>query len=185
MRFTETGIEGAVLVHPDPHADDRGHFARVFCVDEFEAQGLETHVEQTNVAVTNAPGTVRGLHYQLPPSGEAKLIRCTRGAIYDVAVDLRSGSPTFGQHVGAELSAADGTAMYIPAGCAHGYQALHADTAVLYQVSAPYAAELERGVDHADPQIGIRWPLPPANVSAKDRALPALADAELPVIDGG
>jgi dTDP-4-dehydrorhamnose 3,5-epimerase len=132
-----------------------------------------------NLAMTADAGTVRGLHYQLPPGAEAKLIRCVDGAIFDVVVDTRTGSPTFGRWFGIELRAEDGTALYVPPGCAHGYQALTDGARALYHASTPYQPDLERGIDHADPSLAIAWPLPPVNVSAKDRDLPAFADAEI------
>jgi dTDP-4-dehydrorhamnose 3,5-epimerase len=184
MRFLETEIAGAVVVHPEPHSDDRGSFARVFCVEEFRRVGLEPHIEQVNLAVTTQPGTVRGLHYQLPPVAEAKLVRCVRGAVFDVVADLRPQSRSFGRHVGVELTATEATALYVPPGCAHGYQSLTPDAALLYQVSAPYSPTHERGVAHADPDLAIRWPLLPCNLSQRDRGLPRLADAELPKVRG-
>jgi dTDP-4-dehydrorhamnose 3,5-epimerase len=180
MRFEKTEVAGAMAVHPEPRSDDRGWFARVFCAEEFAAHGLEADVTQTNVATTTQAGTVRGLHYQLPPVAEAKLIRCVAGSVFDVVVDLRPGSATFGRYAGVELSAGNAVAVYVPPGCAHGYQALTDGATVLYQVSAPYTPELERGIDHADPALGIAWPLSPINVSDKDRSLPRLAAAELP-----
>jgi dTDP-4-dehydrorhamnose 3,5-epimerase len=179
MEFTGNEVEGSVVVHPHRREDDRGWFARVFCAEEFRAHGLDPAIDQVNLAMTAEAGTVRGLHYQLPPGAEAKLIRCVEGAIYDVVVDIRRGSPTFGRWFGAELTAAAGTALYVPAGCAHGYQALTDGARALYHASTPYAADLERGIHHADPTLDIAWPLPPTNVSPKDRALPRLADAEL------
>jgi hypothetical protein len=123
---------------------------------------------------------VRGLHYQLPPAAEAKLVRCVDGAIFDVVVDNRPWSPTFGRWAGVELGADDAVALYVPPGCAHGYQALTDGARALYQASAPYSPEHERGIDHADPELAIAWPLPPRNVSEKDRALPTLHDPRRP-----
>jgi dTDP-4-dehydrorhamnose 3,5-epimerase len=179
VEFEPLEVEGAFLVRPEPHADARGWFARVFSVEDFAAEGLEVAIEQVNLAVTEQPGTVRGLHYQLPPGAEAKLIRCVSGAIFDVVVDLRPGSSTFGRWAGRELTAEDGHAVYVPPGCAHGYQALTPGARALYHASSAYAPELERGIDHADPDLGIAWPLPPVNLSEKDRSLPGLGDAEL------
>jgi dTDP-4-dehydrorhamnose 3,5-epimerase len=180
MRFDPLDVDGAFLVTPEPRSDDRGWFARVFCAEEFTAHGLEPAVAQVNLAETARAGTVRGLHYQLPPAAEAKLVRCVAGAIFDVVVDNRRGSPTFGRWAGAELTAADGAALYVPPGCAHGYQALSDGARALYQASVAYAPALERGIDHADPTVGIAWPLPPIGVSAKDLTLPPLQAAELP-----
>lgn len=185
MQFLETEIPQATIVRPEPHLDARGSFARVFCVDEFASHGLVTTVAQVNLAVTSDPGTVRGIHYQLSPAAEAKLVRCVRGAVYDVVVDLRASSPTFGSYVGIELAAEEAIALYVPPGCGHGYQALTADATLLYQVSAPYTPALERGVHPTDPDVGIRWPLPPAKLSSRDRALPTLGETELPDIAVG
>lgn len=180
MRFEPLEVDGAVLVRPEPRGDDRGWFARVFCAEEFAANGLEPGVAQVNLATTVEAGTVRGLHYQLPPAAEAKLVRCVDGAIFDVVVDNRPWSPTFGRWAGVELGAEDAVALYLPPGCAHGYQALTDGARALYQASAPYTPERERGIHHADPELAIAWPLPPRNVSDKDRALPTLHAAELP-----
>jgi len=179
VEFGSTAVEGAMIVRPQARSDARGWFARVFCVEEFGQQGLETAVSQINLAETTEAGTIRGLHYQLPPAPEAKLVRCVAGAIYDVVVDVRRGSATFGRWVGVELTASEGHALYVPPGCAHGYQALTDDARALYQASAPYTPELERGIHHGDPDIGIAWPLPPVNVSDKDVSLPPLAEADL------
>lgn len=182
MKFAGTEVAGAMVVSPESHRDDRGSFARVFCVDEFAEYGLDTRVAQINLATTTVAGTVRGLHYQLPPAAEAKLIRCISGAVFDVVVDLRPDSPTFGRYAGAELSETNAAAVYVPAGCAHGYQALTDGATVLYHGSDVYTPRLERGIHHADPEVGIAWPLAPRNLSAKDRALPGLTGAELPRI---
>lgn len=180
MRFEPLEVAGAFLVRPEQRSDARGWFARVFCVQEFAAHGLETTIAQANLAETVRAGTLRGLHYQLPPAAEAKLVRCVQGAIFDVVVDNRPGSPTFGRWAGAELVAEDPVALYVPPGCAHGYQALTDGARALYHASVAYTPELERGIDHADPEVAIAWPLPPVNVSEKDRALPPLREAELP-----
>lgn len=179
MEFEATAVDGAKIVRTEAHSDARGWFARIFCVEEFAQQGLETTIAQINLAETSQAGTVRGLHYQLPPAHEAKLVRCVAGAIYDVVVDVRRGSATFGRWVGVELTAPEGHALFVPPGCAHGYQALTHDARALYQASAPYTPELERGIHHADPEIGIAWPLPPVDVSDKDLVLPRLAQADL------
>jgi dTDP-4-dehydrorhamnose 3,5-epimerase len=186
--FTPTDVDGAMLVTPEPHHDDRGWFARVFCSEEFTQAGLDPEVAQVNLSETARAGTVRGLHFQLPPAPEAKLVRCVTGAVFDVVVDVRPGSPTFGRWAGAELTATEGHALYIPSGCAHGYQALTDGARALYQSSAPYTPELERGLHHADPDVGIAWPLSPEHVSEKDRQLPnlaALAHLEGPAGDSG
>ena len=180
MQFQPLEVAGAFLVSAEPRGDARGWFARVFCADEFAAHGLEPTIAQVNLAQTAAAGTVRGLHYQLPPAAEAKLVRCVEGAIFDVVVDNRPDSPTFGRWAGGELAADDAVALYVPPGCAHGYQALTDGARALYHASVAYTPELERGIDHADPVLAIEWPLPPLNVSDKDRALPPLREAELP-----
>ena len=180
MNFTPTEVADAVVVTGEPRTDDRGSFTRVFDADAFRERSLESALVQVNLATTLHPGTVRGLHYQLPPAGEAKLLRCLRGSVFDVVVDLRPWSPTFRRWTGVRLSGDGATAIYVPPGCAHGYQALEPETAVLYHVSARYTPELERGLHHADPGIGISWPLPPSRLSEKDRLLPGIDDAELP-----
>ena len=179
MDFTATHVDGAMLITPEPRHDDRGWFARVFCTEEFVQHGLADAIAQINLAETAHAGTVRGLHYQLPPAAEAKLVRCVAGAIFDVVVDTRRASPTFGRWAGARLTAAEGEALFVPPGCAHGYQALSDGARALYHASEPYTPELERGIHHADPEIGIEWPLPPSRVSDKDQALPGLREAEL------
>lgn len=178
MQFEPTEIVDCLVVDMEPHADERGAFARAYCRDELAAAGAEMPVAQANLATTLRAGTVRGLHYQLPPSAEKKLIRAVRGALFDVVVDLRRGSPTFGRWVGAELNADNGQALLVPEGCAHGYQTMVDDTVAFYLTSAPYDGSRERGLHHADPVVGIEWPLPVAMVSEKDRSLPSLAGAE-------
>ncbi len=180
MRFTTTEIAGAIVVEPEFHRDDRGGFARIFCRQEFLDHGLTPAIEQANVSTNVRAGTVRGLHYQLPPAAEAKLVRCTRGSLFDVVVDLRQGSRTFGSWTGIELNADNHLALVIPEGCAHGFQTLSDDTTALYHVSAAYDTERERGVHHADPDIGIEWPLPVGSVSPRDAAMPRLSEIELP-----
>jgi dTDP-4-dehydrorhamnose 3,5-epimerase len=179
VEFTDTRVAGAFVVRPVKHEDDRGWFGRIFCGEEFADQGLRPVVAQMNLAMTARAGTVRGLHYQLPPGAEAKLVRCIEGGIFDVVVDLRPDSPTFGRWYGAELSAQNAAALYVPPGCAHGYQALTDGARALYQTDTPYQPDLERGVHHADAELAITWPLPPINVSPKDRSLPPLVDADL------
>jgi dTDP-4-dehydrorhamnose 3,5-epimerase len=180
MRFELTDIEGVVVVELEPRRDDRGSFARAFCASEFERNGLESHVEQANLSTSVEAGTLRGLHYQLPPAAETKLVRCVRGALFDVAVDIRPGSATFGAWFGLELTEDNGTALMIPRGCAHGFQTLAPATTALYQVSAAYDPSRERGINHSDPALGIRWPLEVSSLSPRDRQLPNLADADLP-----
>lgn len=178
MRFTETELAGAYLVELDRLEDERGFFARTFCAREFEDHGLSPVVAQANVSFNHRAGTLRGLHYQVPPSAETKLVRCTRGAIHDVIVDLRPGSPTRLQHVGVELSEQNRRALYVPKGFAHGYQTLTDDAEVAYQVDEFYAPGLEQGLRHDDPALGIVWPLAVSVVSEKDAAWPLLATLE-------
>jgi len=158
MIFRETPIPGAVLIELEPLVDERGSFARTFAVDEFAAHGLETRVAQCNTSTSARAGTLRGLHYQASPHQEAKLVRCVRGAIYDVVVDLRPESPTYCAWYGVELSASNRTMIFVPAGLAHGFQTLEDDTEVLYQMSQAYFAGHARGVRWDDPAFGIAWP---------------------------
>jgi dTDP-4-dehydrorhamnose 3,5-epimerase len=171
--FHETPVRGAFLIEPQKREDERGFFARVFCEREFAAAGLETRFVQANNSLTGRRLTLRGMHYQLPPAAEVKLVRCVGGALYDVVVDLRPDSPSFGRWFGAELSAANRLMMYVPRGCAHGFVTLAEDTEALYLVSAFYAPEQERGLRYDDPWMGIEWPVAPQDLSAKDAGWPA------------
>lgn len=175
MHFNETHLSGAFVIEPELHTDDRGAFARTFCRREFEAHGLKPDVAQANLSFNHRAGTLRGMHYQLPPAAEAKLVRCTRGAIYDVAVDLRPDSPTYRHHVGIELSAENRRALYVPEVFGHGYQALTDDAEVVYLVSEFYSPGQERGFRYDDPAVGISWPMPVTVVSAKDAGWGPLA----------
>ena len=177
VRFTPTQIAGAFIVDIEPRGDERGFFARGFCAREFEELGLRPMVAQYNVSYNRTKGTLRGMHYQLAPSTEAKFVRCISGTVYEVFIDLRPDSPTYSQHVGVELTSESFRALYIPEMCAVGYQALTDGAAVLYHVSAYYAPDHERGVKHDDPAFGIRWPLPVTNLSGKDAAWPPFAPA--------
>jgi len=172
MEFVETGLKGGYIVRLRKIEDERGYFARAWCGEEFRRHSLNPEMVQLNVGFSRRRGTVRGMHYQLAPHAEAKLVRCTRGAIYDVMIDLREGSLTFGQWHGAELTAESGLMMYLPEGFAHGYQTLVDDTEMYYQTSMPFAPEAARGVRHDDPAFGIRWPLPVSVMSAADRNWP-------------
>lgn len=175
MLFSPLDVHGAHLVEAEPHVDDRGSFARAWCRREFGDAGLETEFVQANVSATERAGTVRGLHYQRAPHAEAKLVRCTRGALFDVIVDVRPESPTYGEWAGVELTADGGRQVYVPAGCAHGYQTLRDGTRVFYMVSAFYAPEAEAGVRWDDPAFGVEWPMEPTAVSEKDRGWPPFA----------
>lgn len=170
MRFRKTELEGAYIIDLEPHEDERGFFARAWCRREFEAHGLETRVAQANVSFNRRRGTLRGLHWQAPPHAETKLVRCTRGAIWDAIVDLRPDSPTHLQWVGMELSAENRRMLYVPERFAHGFITLDDDCEVGYQVSAFYSPESERGIRWDDPAVGIDWPAEPRVVSEKDRS---------------
>lgn len=173
MIFTELALKGAFLVEPERQEDERGFFARTFCVEEFAARGLNTTIAQCSVAFNRRRGTLRGLHYQAAPHEEAKLVRCTAGAAFDVIVDMRPGSPTFKHWLGAELSSHNRTMIYLPEGFAHGFQTLADDTEVFYQISTQYVAEAARGIRWDDPELGIRWPAITARViSSRDLLLP-------------
>jgi len=174
VRFTTTDIPGVAIVDLELRSDDRGFFARTFCREEFIAAGLEPAVEQCNVSFNHLAGTLRGMHYQVEPAPEAKLVRCTRGAIVDIIVDLREGSPTRLQHVAVELTADNRRALYVPPFFAHGYQTLTDDTEVTYQVSGAYTPGTERGLRYDDPALGLTWPVPVAVISDKDRTWPLM-----------
>jgi dTDP-4-dehydrorhamnose 3,5-epimerase len=159
MLFEPLPILGAVLVKLERHADARGFFARTFCVEQFAAQGISAQAVQSSVSYNEQPGTVRGMHFQWPPSREAKLVRCVRGRLIDVLLDLRPRSPTYLNHVAVTLDQDNRDAAFIPHGVAHGFQTLTADTEVLYQMSDVFAPELAAGVRWNDPAFGIRWPI--------------------------
>lgn len=177
MIFTPLPLQGAYLIDLEPREDERGTFARAFCRKEFEDHGLAVDFVQCNLSSNAKAGTVRGIHYQRPPHAEIKLVRCVRGTVFDVIVDMRGGSPTFVQWYGAELSEKNGSMMYVPEGFAHGYQALTAGGTVFYMVSAFHAPGAEAGVRYDDPSIGVRWPLPAGHVSEKDRGWPLFNNA--------
>ena len=172
MLFTATKLAGAFLVSLRKIEDDRGFFARGWCADELAKHGLAPNMAQLNISFSAKRGTIRGLHYQLPPHAEAKFVRCTRGAIFDVAVDLRRDSPTRGQWIGAELTADNGLMLYVPEGCAHGYLTLADDTEAYYLTSSPYAPGAARGARYNDPAFGIAWPEPVVVVSDADDRWP-------------
>ena len=180
MRFTPTEVDGAMIVDIEPFTDERGFFARSFDTAEFEAHGLDVGVAQCNVSFNHVAGTIRGMHRQVPPHAEGKLVRCTAGAIVDVAVDVRPGSPTYGKHVMVELTAQNRRALFVPAYAAHGYQTLVDGTEVTYQVSGPYAPGGEQGFRHDDPAFGIVWPLEVAQISAKDSSWPLVPEGSMP-----
>ncbi len=179
MIISTTAIEGPAIIDLEQRSDDRGFFARTFCIEEFGAAGLPTDVEQCNLSGNYRAGTLRGLHFQIAPHPEAKLVRCIRGAIVDVIVDMRPDSPTRLQHIAVELTADNKRALLVPPYFAHAYQTLQDDTEVLYQVSGSYAPEAERGLRYDDPALGIQWPLPVNVISAKDASWPLIADTDV------
>jgi dTDP-4-dehydrorhamnose 3,5-epimerase len=172
--FTPTALEGAFVIEPEPAADARGLFARTWCRRELEARGLEPAVAQCSTSFNKRKGTLRGMHYQAAPFAETKIVRCTRGSIHDVIIDLRPASPTFTRHVAVVLTAEDRKALYIPAGFAHGFQTLEDDTEVLYQISEFYSPEHSRGVRWDDPAFQIAWPPDDRTMSERDRSYPDL-----------
>jgi dTDP-4-dehydrorhamnose 3,5-epimerase len=172
MIFTETKMKGAYQIDLELQRDERGFFARSFCQQKFEAHGLKKIVAQCNVSFNEKKGTLRGMHFQIPPKAEAKLVRCTRGAIYDVIIDLRPGSSSYCSWVAIELTSDNNRMLYIPEGFAHGFQTLENNTEVFYQMFEFYAPDLARGVRWDDPEFRIAWPLPHPIISEKDRAHP-------------
>jgi dTDP-4-dehydrorhamnose 3,5-epimerase len=170
--FRETGLPGCWLIDIEPVEDDRGFFARSFCREEFAQRGLDPACEQCNISFNRSRGTLRGMHFQVWPHEEAKLVRCTAGAIHDVVVDLRPDQPTFGWHRAFELSAANRRMLYIPRGFAHGFQTLEDRTEVFYQMSTPYAPGSAAGLRYDDPALGVEWPLPVTLISERDLAYP-------------
>jgi dTDP-4-dehydrorhamnose 3,5-epimerase len=172
MRFTDTDIVGARLIYPSPHHDERGRFMRAWCSREFAENGLDFVPVQANMGLSLRKGTIRGMHFQDSQAPEAKLVRCTRGAIFDVVVDVRVDSPSYGKWYGAELSAENGGMLYVPALCAHGFQTLEDSTEIYYMASGFYTAGAVRGVRFDDPAFGINWPLAPTVVSSQDKSWP-------------
>jgi dTDP-4-dehydrorhamnose 3,5-epimerase len=170
--FTEAPLTGTFLVEPEPLTDYRGFFARTWCQREFEARGLNSRLVQCSISFNQRKGTLRGIHYQEAPHAEAKLVRCTRGALYDVALDLRPASSTYLQHVGVVLSAENHKMLYIPEGCAHGFQTLADDTEVFYQMSEYYAPDAARGVRWNDPAFAIPWPEDDRTINERDMSYP-------------
>ena len=172
MIFTDTELKGAYIIELEPLEDERGFFARSFCQREFEKHGLNLCVVQCNVSYNKKKGTLRGMHYQVPPHEEAKLVSCIRGAIYDVIIDLRPDSTTYCQWFALELSAENYKMLYVPEGFTHGFQTLEDNTIVFYQMSEFYHPECARGARWDDPAFGIRWPLPNRVMSKKDLSYP-------------
>jgi dTDP-4-dehydrorhamnose 3,5-epimerase len=172
MRFTETPLAGAVVIDIEPHRDERGLFSRIFCRETFLAAGLPGEFVQASVSHNLRRGTLRGMHFQAAPHEEPKLVRCTRGAIHDVIVDLRRQSPTHCRWFAVELTHANRRTLFVPAGFAHGFQTLVDDTEILYQMAEPYAPELARGVRWNDPAFAIDWPIAPPFMSERDATYP-------------
>jgi dTDP-4-dehydrorhamnose 3,5-epimerase len=170
--FHQTSLATARLIEPEKRDDERGFFARAFCAREFEKEGLASNFVQVNNSFTLRRGTLRGLHYQLPPAAEVKIIRCLRGSLYDLILDLRPDSPTFGQSFGAQLGTENRLMMYVPQGFAHAILTLEDETEALYLTSSFYAPDLERGVRWNDPRFNIEWPIKPMEISAKDESWP-------------
>ncbi len=181
MIFTETELQGVYLVDAERREDRRGFFSRLWCQRELVEHGLDARVAQVNAGFTLRKGGLRGLHFQLPPRQEVRIVRCTMGALFDVILDLRPMSPTYKQWVGVELTAENRRMMYAPEGCAHGYQTLTDNTELCYQTSNLYAPELARGVRYDDPAFGITWPLPVTSVSEADKSWPDYRD---PTVNG-
>lgn len=178
MIFTKTPLAGLMIIDLEMSQDSRGHFARTWCRDEFEAHGIDAEFTQCGTSFNHRRGTLRGLHYQCAPHEEAKLIRCTRGRVYDVAVDIRDSSPTRGQWFATELSADNGGMFYIPTGFAHGFQALEDNTELLYQITAPYQPGSARGIRWNDAGLSIPWPVGDPILSDRDGELPVLQEPE-------
>ena len=178
MIFHPLTLQGSFSIMLEPRGDERGLFARQFCTEEFRAHGLVSEIAQVNISFNRDAGTVRGLHFQRAPAAESKVVRCLRGALRDVIVDLRAGSPQFGSWEAVELSSDNYNMLYVPPGFAHGFQTLLPDTEVLYLHSAPYSPEHEGGVAHDDTDLDIDWTLPVKNLSARDAILPGLRSLE-------
>jgi dTDP-4-dehydrorhamnose 3,5-epimerase len=172
MNFYKTSLMGALIIEPEELHDERGFFARTFCQGEFATQGIDPKVVQCNISFNRMRGTLRGMHLQKFPYGEARLIRCTKGAVYDVIIDLRPDSPTFTHWFAIDLSAANHKMVYVPDGCAHGFQTLEDNSEVFYQMSQFYHAESAWGVRWDDPRFGVDWPLAPTTLSKRDRSYP-------------
>jgi len=181
MRFIETELKGAYIIELERREDERGFFARSFCQKEFAQHGLKPVIAQGNLASNRRKGTLRGMHFQYPPAAETKLVRCTRGAILDIIVDLRPESPTYLRHIAVELNAENQRGLYVPERFAHGYQALEDNTDTSYQVGEFYTPSAEGGLRYDDPRLGLSWPLPVSVMSDKDRVFKPLDEIELEV----
>lgn len=179
MKITATPLDGCFLIEPTAMRDERGFFMRTFCATTFRAHGLNPEIDQTSFSYNHKRHTLRGMHFQAQPLMEDKLVRVVKGTVFDVAVDIRPGSRTFGQWFAQELSEQNFLALYIPQGFAHGFLTLTDDAMVAYQIAQPYRAELARGLNWNDPEVDIRWPHQPDIISQRDRELPSLKDLAL------
>jgi dTDP-4-dehydrorhamnose 3,5-epimerase len=177
MRFHATPLPGAIIIEPEPVADERGLFARLFDVDAFRAHNLPTEFVQASTSYNQRRGTLRGLHYQMEPFAEAKLVRCTAGTVFDVIVDIRPASPSFRCWHAVELGAENRFSLFVPPGFAHGFETLVDGTEILYQMSRLHAPDAERGIIWNDPTLGIAWPIPPTVMSKRDLTLPRLTES--------
>lgn len=182
MIFTQTKLSGAYIIDLERREDSRGFFARAFCQEEFESHGLKPTIAQANVAFNHEKGTLRGMHFQYPPAAETKLVRCTRGAVIDIIVDLRPESPTFLQNISVELTEDNHRALYVPGRFAHGYQVLRDKTETSYQVGEFYTPAAEGGLKYDDPQLGLEWPLPVTVISDKDQSFALFHEIELELV---
>ena len=180
MKFHETAVAGVFEIEAEPHTDERGDFARAFCTEEFAAHGIDFTVIQANLSGNRKAGTLRGMHYQAEPVPDAKMVRCVRGRVFDVALDLRANSPSYLGWTGVELDATRRNALYVPAGCAHGFLTLEESCDVLYLRGVPYVADLARGVRWDDPAFAIEWPGEPKVIAPRDAGWPDNADSGAP-----
>jgi len=178
MKLTSAGLPGAFLIEPELHRDERGYFAGAWSAGEFAAAGLEFTPVQASISFTGRRGSIRGMHFQRPPSREGKLVRCTRGAVLDVMVDIRPDSPTFLSHRAIELTAERHNAVFIPSGLAHGFQTLTDDAELFYEMTDRYQPELAGGFRHDDPAVGIEWPLPVTTINERDATYPDLSPGD-------
>ena len=178
MIFTETKLKGAFVIELERRDDERGFFARSFCRQEFQQRGMNPLIAQSGIAKNREKGTIRGMHFQFPPAAETKLVRCTRGALLDIIVDLRPESETYLQHEAVELDAESMRALYVPERFAHGYQTLRDDTVASYELGQVYTPSAEGGLPHDDPRLGLDWPLPVTAISARDRNFRPLDEIE-------
>jgi dTDP-4-dehydrorhamnose 3,5-epimerase len=178
MLFTETKLKGSFILDIEPKQDHRGFFARAFCQKEFEAHGLKPVIAQANIAFNYKKGTLRGMHFQYPPASETKVVRCIRGGILDIIVDLRPESPTYLQHVSVELNEDNHRALYVPERFAHGYQVLYDNTETSYQVGEFYTPSAEGGLKFDDPTLDLEWPLPVTEISERDQNFNCLKEIE-------